>query len=84
MPVINPSMLAFKPEARKTWDDSKSNIIKYISGEIEDVVIDEEIAFGIQDTEKANEFIRCAIKDPLSHMLLSTLKLLVSILETDI
>ena len=30
LPVINPSMLAFKPEARKTWDDSKSNIIKYM------------------------------------------------------
>ena len=27
LPVINPSMLAFKPEARKTWEDSKKNII---------------------------------------------------------
>lgn len=34
LPVINPSMLAFKPEAKRTWEDSKSNIIKYISGEI--------------------------------------------------
>ena len=72
LPVINPSMLAFKPEARKTWDDSKSNIIKYISGEIEDVVINEEIAFGIQDTEKANEFIRCAIKDPCPYIALDS------------
>ena len=72
LPVINPSMLAFKPEARKTWDDSKSNIIKYISGEIEDVVINEEIAFGIQDTEKANEFIRCAIKDPCPYVALDS------------
>ena len=29
LPVINPAMLTFKPEARKTWDDSKENIIKY-------------------------------------------------------
>jgi len=72
LPVINPSMLAFKPEARKTWDDSKSNIIKYISGEIEDVIINEEIAFGIQDTEKANEFIRCAIKDPCPYIALDS------------
>ena len=72
LPVINPSMLAFKPEAKKTWDDSKSNIIKYISGEIEDVIINEEIAFGIQDTEEANEFIRCAIKDPCPYIALDS------------
>ena len=50
LPVINPAMLTFKPEARKTWEESKESIIKYIYGEIEVVVIDEEIAFGIQDT----------------------------------
>jgi hypothetical protein len=41
LPVINPAMLAFKPEAKKTWETSKDNIIKYIKGEIEDVVIDD-------------------------------------------
>ena len=61
LPVINPSMLAFKPEARKTWEDSKTNIIQYISGEKVDKVIDDSIAFGIQDTETANEFLRKAI-----------------------
>ena len=61
LPVINPAML-FKPEARRTWEDSKANIIGYIRGEIEDAVIDESIAFGIQDTEIANEFIKDAIK----------------------
>ena len=30
LPVINPAMLKFKPEARKTWDDSKDSIIKYL------------------------------------------------------
>ena len=61
LPVINPAMLAFKPEARRTWEDSKASIIGYIRGEIEDAVIDDSVAFGIQDTEKANEFIRSAI-----------------------
>ena len=27
LPVINPAMLAFKPEARNTWESSKENII---------------------------------------------------------
>ena len=54
-------MLAFKPEARKTWEDSKKNIIAYINGEIEDVIIDESIAMGTQDTEVAKEWIRGAL-----------------------
>lgn len=63
LPVINPSMLAFKPEARPTWENSKSSIISYINGEIEDVIIDESIAKGIQDTEEANAWIRDAIEN---------------------
>ena len=72
LPVINPAMLAFKPEAKRTWDDSKSSIIKYIKGEIEDVIIDESIAFGIQDTEDANNFIRKAIEHPLPYISLDS------------
>ena len=72
LPVINPAMLAFKPEAKRTWEDSKENIKKYISGQIEDVTIDDQIAFGIQDTEKANEFIKAAIKDPHGYVALDS------------
>ena len=61
LPVINPAMLAFKPEAKKTWDSSKENIIAYINGEIEDVVIDETIAMGTQDTEVARAWIDAMI-----------------------
>ena len=61
LPVINPAMLAFKPEAKKTWDSSKDNIIAYINGEIEDVVIDESIAMGTQDTEVARAWIDAAL-----------------------
>ena len=72
LPVINPAMLAFKPEARRTWEDSKANIIGYIRGEIEDAVIDSSIAWGIQDTEEANEFIRCAIKEQCPYVALDS------------
>ena len=61
LPVINPAMLKFKPEVRKTWESSKENIIKHINGEIEDVVIDESIAFGIQDTQECNMFLEDAL-----------------------
>jgi len=72
LPVINPSMLAFKPEARNTWESSKDNIIAYIRGEVEEAVIDDSIAFGIQDTEQANEFIKTAIKDPCGYVALDS------------
>ena len=72
LPVINPAMLAFKPEARRTWEDSKANIIGYIRGELEDAVIDSSIAWGIQDTEEANEFIRRAIKEACPYVALDS------------
>ena len=58
LPVINPSMLAFKPEARRTWEDSKKSIIDYISGNAEDVVVTPEMAKGIQNTEEANQWLK--------------------------
>ena len=72
LPVINPAMLAFKPEAKNTWESSKDSIISHIRGEIEDVVIDDSIAFGIEDTETANEFIRTALKHPLGYIALDS------------
>ena len=72
LPVINPAMLAFKPEARRTWEDSKKSIIEYINDEKEDVVIDESIAFGIQETSRANAFIQAAIDAPLEYVALDS------------
>ncbi len=61
LPVINPAMLTFKPEARKTWETSKESIINHIKGLVEEVVIDENIAIGIEETEECNTFIQAAI-----------------------
>ncbi len=61
LPVINPAMLAFKPEARKTWESSKESIVAHINGEIEDVIIDESIAMGTQDTAVAKAWIQAAL-----------------------
>jgi len=72
LPVINPAMLAFKPEARKVWEESKKSIVEYIEGKKEDVVIDDSIAFGIQDTEKANDFIRAALESPIGYIALDS------------
>ena len=72
LPVINPAMLAFKPEAKRTWDDSKNRIIEYITGHVEDVVIDDRIAKGIQDTEEANAWIKKALRVNPEHIALDS------------
>lgn len=57
IPVINPAMIAFKPEVKKLWDDSKSNIEQYVSGQLKVIEIDESMAFGITDSREASRFI---------------------------
>ena len=72
LPVINPAMLAFKPEAQRTWDDSKQSITEYITGNKQDTIITEYNAWGIQDTEECNDFIRAAIAAPLDYIALDS------------
>jgi len=68
LPVINPAMLAFKPEAQRTWDDSKQSITEYITGNKQDTIITEYNAWGIQDTAEANAFFQAAIDAPLGYI----------------
>ena len=72
LPVINPAMLAFKPEAQRTWDDSKKSIIEYITGGKQDVLITTYNAWGIQDTAEANAFFQAAIDAPLPYVALDS------------
>ena len=63
LPVINPAMLAFKPEAKKTWIESRDNIVKYISGELKQEKLDSENCFGITESEELYKFL----DDALNH-----------------
>ena len=65
-------MLAFKPEAQRTWDDSKSSIIEYINGNVVDTIITEYNAYGIQDTEEANEWLSRCINSRPTHVALDS------------
>lgn len=60
LPTINPAMLAFKPEAKKTWDDAKDNIIGYIGGTKKKANINSEKFVGITEVEDALDYVqRC-------------------------
>jgi len=72
LPIINPAMLAFKPEAQPAWDSSKKSIIDYITDGKVDNIVRPEQALGIQDTEEANAFIRAAIASPSPYIALDS------------
>ena len=62
LPAINPAMLAFKPEARPMWEESKSNIIKYISGELKLEKLEEDKCYGIDNKADAMKFLQAALE----------------------
>ena len=72
IPVINPAMLAFKPEAQRTWDDSKTNVIKYISGELKDVKLGEDKAYGITETADLYVFLDKALNSEYDFIALDS------------
>jgi DNA polymerase I-like protein with 3'-5' exonuclease and polymerase domains len=63
LPVINPAMLAFKPEAKKTWEESRDNIVKYIHGELKQETLSKDEIFGITDSKDLYVFL----DDALNH-----------------
>jgi DNA polymerase I-like protein with 3'-5' exonuclease and polymerase domains len=61
LPIINPAMLSFKPEAQPMWDESKNNIIKFISGDLKVVKVTEENAIGIDNVQELYRFLDNAL-----------------------
>ena len=59
LPAINPAMLAFKPEAKRTWDESRDNIIKFISGDLKVEKVDK--CYGITESSDLYVFLDNAI-----------------------
>lgn len=64
LPTINPAMIKFKPETKKIWESSVTNIIGYISGDKKKAFIDPDRFIGIQDSKRAVEYIEKAINAP--------------------
>ena len=72
IPVINPGMLAFKPESKETWDDAVSKLKGYISGELTNVKIDESKFYGITETQEALEWVQKALDSNTTHVAVDT------------
>ena len=72
LPIINPAMLAFKPEAKRTWDESLEQVMGYIKGDIKPVEITSEDFYGIDNKEEAIEWINKALNAPIEYIACDT------------
>ena len=68
LPIINPSMLTFKAEAKKLWDDSLASILGYITGEKKKADVSDEKFIGIRETEQALAYIQNCIDSEYDYV----------------
>ena len=59
--LINPAMIKFRPEAKKSFDEAVTSITGYISGELKQVKLGEDKCYGIQDKDEVMKFLAEAI-----------------------
>ena len=64
IPIINPAMLAFKPEANKLWQDSKASLIGYVTGKVAVTTYGTDRFYGIDTEEQAIAYLRAALDSP--------------------
>lgn len=64
IPIINPAMLAFKPEIEKLWLSSKKSVIDFVTGNKQPVTYKSGNIKGIQTKEEALAYIQAAIDSP--------------------
>jgi DNA polymerase I-like protein with 3'-5' exonuclease and polymerase domains len=64
IPIINPAMLSFKPEAEKLWQESRTSVINYVTGKQVAHKYSTDKFYGIQDTEQAILYVQQAIDSP--------------------
>lgn len=64
LPVINPAMVSFKPESAKLWEESRDNIIGYITGAKRVVRYSTDKIYGITETPDLIRFLKAAIASP--------------------
>lgn len=72
LPTINPAMLSFKPEARRTWEDSVESINGFVNGTAKASRIPRENYVGITQTKQAKKYIREALAHPNQYVALDS------------
>jgi len=72
LPVINPAIIHFKQEAKATWEQSRDNIIGYVTGSKSVFKPDGDDFVGIEDEEEAYNYLCGVLAQPYSYIGLDT------------
>ena len=70
--LINPSIIRFKPEAKKAFEEAVESISGYVSGELKLEKLDEDKCYGIQDKGRCLDFLQQAIDAPRPYVALDS------------
>ena len=55
--LINPAMIKFKPEAKKSFEEAIESIAGYVSGELKQKTLGEDKCYGITDSRELSRFL---------------------------
>jgi len=64
IPIINPAMIAFKPEANKLWQDSKKSLIDFVTGKTQAANYSNDRFYGITEESEALAYVQAALDSP--------------------
>ena len=62
--LINPAMIKFRPEAKKSFEEAVESISGFVSGELVQKTIGEDRCYGIQDSEELHKYLQEALDHP--------------------
>lgn len=64
IPIINPAMISFKPEADKLWQESRKSLTGYVTGKTEVIGYDNDRFYGITTESEALAYVQAALDSP--------------------
>ena len=72
LPLLNPAMMKFKPEAKKAIEEAIEDIHKYVSGELTQKKIPEDRCYGITDSRDLYVFLDNALNSDYDFIALDS------------
>ena len=72
LPLLNPAMMKFKPEAKKAIEEAIDDIHKYVSGELTQKKIPDDKCYGITDSRDLYVFLDNALNSDYDFIALDS------------
>ena len=70
--LINPAMIKFRPEAKKSFEEAIESIAGYISGDLKQMTLGEDQVYGIQDSEILHKYLQEALDHSNNYIALDS------------